>query len=39
MFSTIDHLRADIGFGNFLLLIIAVENTIFLIILLYFLFF
>lgn len=30
---------ADIGFVQFLLLIIAVENTIFLLILLYFLFF
>lgn len=39
MFYTADYLRADISFIQFLLLIIAAENTIFLLTLLYFLFF
>lgn len=34
-----DYLRADINFAIFLLLIIAAENTIFLLTFLYFLFF
>lgn len=39
MYYTGDHLRADFSFVHFLLLIIAAENTIFLLTLLYFLFF
>lgn len=39
MFYTPDYLRADISFIHLLLLIIAAENTIFLLTFLYFLFF
>ena len=38
-YYTADHLQADFGYIQFLLLIIAAENTIFLLTLLYFLFF